>query len=287
GKESIRFFGDDELDPSILESLRNDPNYVKARGVIEGANEFDPSFFGLNSKTANFLDPQQRKFLEISWEALESAGYSKESSSSIGIYAGSNNNSYFINHIHKNRSLLEQVGDFQANILNDNDYVATRVAYSLNLKGPAITVQSACSTSLLAIVQAVNGIRSGQCNMALAGGVSIHNPINSGHLFEEGAILSKDGHCKTFDADAQGTLFSDGAAVVLLKDLEQAELDGDTIYAVIKGVGISNDGGHKGSFTAPSADGQSVCISKAIEDSEIDPSTISYVEAHGTATPIG
>src|SRR5690606_37285138 len=138
----------------------------------------------------------------------------------------------------------------------------------------------ACSTSLLAIAEAVESIRSGQCELALAGGVSINAPINSGHLYEEGAILSKDGHCKPFDTDASGTLFSDGAAVVLLKDRKQAELDGDHIYAIIKGVGINNDGGRKGSFTAPSAEGQAFCITKALSDAKIDPSTISYIETH-------
>ncbi len=288
GKESIQFFSEEELDTSIPASLKKDPNYVKARGIIDGADEFDHNFFAINPKLAEVMDPQQRKFLEVAWEALETAGYLSEyQKESIGVYAGSSSNTYFINNIHPNKELLDLVGDFNVLTLSDKDFLATRVAYALNLKGPAITVQSACSTSLLAIAEAVESIRSGQCELALAGGVAINAPIKSGHLYEEGAILSKDGHCRTFDADAQGTLFSDGAAVVLLKDRKQAELDGDHIYAIIKGVGINNDGGFKGSFTAPSAEGQASCINKALNDAEIDPSTISYVEAHGTATPIG
>ena len=288
GKESISFFSAEELDMSIPESLKASPLYVKARGIIDGADEFDYQFFGINKKIAEAMDPQQRKFLEISWEALESAGYlSQVSKGLIGVYAGSSNNTYFINNIHPNSEVKERIGDFNVLTLNDKDFLASRVAYALDLKGPAITVQSACSTSLLAIAEAAESIRSGQCSLALAGGVAINSPIKSGHLYEEGAILSDDGHCRTFDAQARGTVFSDGAAVVLLKDLEEAQRDGDRIYAVIKGIGINNDGGFKGSFTAPSAEGQAACICNALEDAEVDPSTITYVEAHGTATPIG
>src|SRR5690606_27656084 len=186
-----------------------------------------------------------------------------------------------------NKELIDLVGDFNVLTLSDKDFLASRVAYALDLKGPAISVQSACSTSLLAIAEAVESIRSGQCALAIAGGVAINAPIKSGHLFEEGAILSRDGHTKTFDANAHGTLFSDGVGAVLLKDKQQAEQDGDQIYAVIKGVGVNNDGGFKGSFTAPSAEGQATCISKALNDADVDPSTVSYIEAHGTATPIG
>src|SRR5699024_7272002 len=152
------------------------------------------------------------------------------------------------------------IGDFQILTLSDKDFLATRVSYCLDLKGPAVTIQSACSTSLLAIAEAVKSIRAGQCDVALAGGVAINAPINSGHLYEEGSILSADGHCRSFDADAKGTVFSDGAAVVFLKNLKQAEQDGDTIYGVIKGIGINNDGGGKGSFTAPSSEGQAASI---------------------------
>ncbi|HEY1023127.1 MAG TPA: type I polyketide synthase, partial [Flavisolibacter sp.] len=167
------------------------------------------------------------------------------------------------------------------------DYISSRTAYTLNLKGPAVTVQSACSTSLLAVAQAVESIRKGQCTMALAGGAIITVPVASGHLYQEGAMLSDDGHCRPFDADAKGTVFSDGAGVVLLKNRKQAEKDGDTIYALIKGVGVNNDGGGKGSFTAPSAEGQAGAIKMAIADAGVHASSISYIEAHGTATPLG
>jgi amino acid adenylation domain-containing protein len=288
GRESIRFFSPEELDPSISQSLTTSSHYVRARGIIDGAEEFDYHFFGINKKIAEAMDPQQRKFLEICWEALESAGHLSEASKdSMGVYAGSSSNTYFINNVHTSTEVRERIGDFNILTLNDKDFLASRVAYALNIKGPAVTVQSACSTSLLAIAEAAESIRSGRCRTALAGGVSITCPINSGHIYEEGAILSDDGHCRTFDAGAKGTVFSDGAAVVLLKDFEEAKKDGDHIYAVVEGIGVNNDGGFKGSFTAPSAEGQASCITIALEDAQVDPSTITYVEAHGTATPIG
>lgn len=287
-KETTRFFADNELDPSISNDLKNDPNYVKARGIINKADEFDAFFFGINAKLAELMDPQHRVFMEIAWEALESAGYMPHKyNGSIGVFAGCRNNMYYYTNVLSNTELIEKVGSFQVMIANEKDYLATRTAHSLDLKGPAITVQSACSTSLLAIAQAVQSIRLGQCEMALAGGAAIALPVNSGYLYNDGAMLSNDGHCRPFDADAQGTVFSDGAGVVLLKNRERAEKDGDMIYALIKGVGINNDGGVKGSFTAPSVKGQIGAISMAINDAGIDPSTVSYIETHGTATPLG
>jgi len=288
GKETIRFFSEEELDPSIPLADRMSPDYVKARGVIDHATDFDASFFGIHAAQAELMDPQHRVFLEICWEALEKTGYVPQKFDGfIGVYAGCAQNTYFTNHVLANGELLEKSGGMQVLTANDKDYLSSRVAYSLDLKGPAVTVLSACSTSLLAVAQAAESIRSGQCDLALAGGVSITCPINSGHLYEEGAMLSNDGHCRPFDRDAQGTLFSDGAGVVVLKDKKQAEEDGDVIYAVIKGVGISNDGRIKGSFTAPNAGGQAHCIEMAIRDAQVDPADISYVETHGTATPLG
>ncbi|WP_277226822.1 polyketide synthase [Hymenobacter sp. YC55] len=288
GRETTRFFTTDELDAIIPAQLKNDPLYVKARGVINHADAFDASFFGLNPKLAELMDPQQRVFLEIAWEALEQAGYLPQYyKESIGVFAGTGNNTYYQHNVQPNRDLVEQVGGFQVMTANEKDYIASRTAYQLNLKGPAVSVYSACSTSLLAITQAVQSLRSGQCTVALAGGASITSPMYSGHLYEEGAMLSADGHCRPFDAAAKGTVFSDGAGVVLLKSLAAARQDGDTIYAVIKGVGINNDGGNKGSFTAPSAEGQAAAITMALADARIEPSTIGYVEAHGTGTPIG
>jgi amino acid adenylation domain-containing protein len=288
GIETVRFFTDSELDPTIPNAIRNDPRYVKARGVLDGADQFDPAFFGIPPAIAQLMDPQQRIFLEISWETLEQTGYLPvHYNGRVGVFAGSGNNSYYLNNVQSNSDLVDQVGTFQVMTLNEKDYMASRTAYQLNVKGPAVSVYSACSTSLLAITQAVQSIRNGHCDVALAGGASITAPINSGHLYQEGAMLSKDGHCRSFDAQAQGTTFSDGAGVVLLKDAAAAQRDGDTIYAVIKGVGVNNDGGGKGSFTAPSAEGQAGSIAMAIADAAIDPATISYVEAHGTATPLG
>ncbi|KAB7727340.1 amino acid adenylation domain-containing protein [Rudanella paleaurantiibacter] len=288
GQETIRFFADQELDPSLPDTLTLDPAYVKARGILEQADQFDAEFFNLNGKLAEVMDPQQRVFLEIVWEVLEKTGHlPSHFDGEIGLWAGCGNNTYYLNNILTNPEVLNQVGAFQAMTVNEKDFIASRTAYQLNLKGPAVSVYSACSSSLLAITQAVDSLRLGQCDVAVAGGASVTAPINSGHLYEEGAMLSRDGHCRPFDAEASGTVFSDGAGVVLLKRLVDAQQDGDTIYAVIKGVGVNNDGGGKGSFTAPSAEGQAVAIRKALDDAKVDPATISYVEAHGTATPLG
>lgn len=288
GQETIRFFTPEELDPTIPERIRNDPAYVRARGVIDNADQFDAHFFGLTPKLSELMDPQQRVFLEIAWEVLEQTGHLPPTyAGTVGVYAGCGNNTYYQHNVLSNTHLIDQVGSFQVMTVNEKDYIASRTAYQLNLKGPAVSVYSACSTSLLAIAQAVESIRRGQCDVALAGGASITSPVFSGHLYQEGAMLSRDGHCQAFDAQAQGTVFSDGAGVVLLKNLDAARRDGDTIYAVIKGVGVNNDGGGKGSFTAPSAEGQAGAIRLALDDAQVDPATIGYVEAHGTATPLG
>ncbi|WP_394749355.1 amino acid adenylation domain-containing protein [Spongiimicrobium salis] len=288
GRETISFFTPEELDKSIPESLRNDPLYVAARGIVPSAKEFDAKFFGINPKMAEAMDPQQRLFLEIAWEVLEQAGHLPQHySGSIGVYAGSGTNTYYINNVLPNTKLVNQVGPFQLTTVNDKDYIASRIAYHLNLKGPAVSVHSACSTSLLAIAEAVEAIRNGQCDVALAGASSITSPMYSGHLYQEGSMLSANGHCRSFDAEGKGTVFSDGAGVVLLKGLEDAQKDGDVIHGIIKGIGVNNDGGNKGSFTAPSVEGQAGVIRGALADAGIAASDITYVEAHGTATPLG
>lgn len=288
GRETTRFFTDSELDGSLPNDLIADPAYVKARGIVDWADQFDAEFFGLNPKLAEVMDPQQRVFLEIVSEVLEKTGYLyQHHEGRVGVWAGCGNNTYYLNNVLQNSHVVNQVGAFQAMTVNEKDFIASRTAYQLNLKGPAVSVYSACSSSLLAITQAVESLRLGHCEVALAGGVSITAPIFSGHLYEEGAMLSRDGHCRPFDAEAGGTVFSDGAGVVLLKSLETARQDGDTIYALIKGVGVNNDGGGKGSFTAPSAEGQAGAIRMAFDDAGIDPATINYIEAHGTATPLG
>ncbi|TDD93466.1 polyketide synthase [Flavobacterium cellulosilyticum] len=288
GKETITFFKAEELDPYIPEDIRIDPLYVAARGIIPNANTFDASFFGINPKLAEAMDPQQRLFLEIAWEALEKTGHLPiHYDGSIGVYAGTGTNSYYNKNILPNKEILDLVGYLQAETVNEKDYISSRTAYHLNLKGPAVSIHSACSTSLLAIAEAVEAIRNGHCDIALAGGSSVTAPIFSGHLYQEGSMLSPDGHSRPFDAEGKGTVYSDGAGVVLLKSLEAAQKEGDTIYGIIKGVGISNDGGNKGSFTAPSSEGQAAAICKAIQDAQISPNSISYVETQGTATLLG
>lgn len=288
GKETITFFTPEELDQSIPEKLRKDPLYVAARGVVPSAKEFDPLFFGINPKWAEAMDPQHRLFLEIAWETLEQTGHlPKHYKGRIGVYAGTGTNTYFMNNVLPNKELVDLIGMLQINTLNEKDYIGSKTSYQLNLKGPAVSVHSACSTSLLAIAVAVDAVRNNHCDVALAGGSSVTSPINSGHLYQEGSMLSPDGHCRSFDANGKGTVFSDGAGAILLKRLEDAEKDGDTIYGVIKGVGINNDGGNKGSFTAPSTEGEAGAIVSALRDAQIDPSEISYVETHGTATPVG
>ncbi|MDE2433973.1 MAG: amino acid adenylation domain-containing protein [Burkholderiales bacterium] len=288
GREAIRFFESHELDESIPLELRRDPQYVAARGVLDNVDQFDAGFFGISPREAELMDPQQRVFLELCWECLERAGQVPEKSSgTIGVFAGMYNASYFQKHVRAYPEKVAKLGEFQVMLANEKDYIATRVAHKLNLTGPAVSVHTACSTSLVAIAQAFDALRAGQCRMALAGGVSITCPPNSGYLYQEGSMLSPDGHTRTFDADAKGTVFSDGAAVVLLKRLSDALADGNTIHAVIRGVAINNDGAEKASFTAPSVEGQSAVILAAMAHAGVNARSVSYVEAHGTATPLG
>jgi amino acid adenylation domain-containing protein len=288
GREGIRFFKPDELDASIPAELRSDAQYVSARGVVDGVDLFDAAFFGITPKEAELMDPQQRVFLELCWECLERAGQVPEkTAATIGVFAGMYNASYFQRHVLAHPEKVARLGEFQVMLANEKDYIATRTAHKLNLTGPAVSVHTACSTSLVAIAQAFDALRAGQCGLALAGGSSITCPPNSGYLYQEGSMLSPDGHTRTFDADAQGTVFSDGAAVVLLKRLSDAIADGNTIHAVIRGVAINNDGAAKASFTAPSVEGQAAVVSAALAHAGVDARSISYVETHGTATPLG
>lgn len=286
--ESITFFKDEELHFSVSEELKNNPDYIKARGIIKDAETFDAEFFGISPIMAEVMDPQQRKFLEVAWECFEDAGYSPTNARGlIGVYAGVGNNTYYLNNVLKRCDKVELVGDFQAMVLNEKDYIATRTAFLLNLKGPAVSIFTACSTSLAAIAMASESLRLGNCRMALAGGASITSPIHSGYLYNEGGMLASDGHCRPFDAAATGTTFNDGVGCLLLKRYEDALADNDHIYAVIKGVGMSNDGADKASFTAPGVTGQATTIRLAQHNGGIDPNLLGYIEAHGTATPIG
>jgi amino acid adenylation domain-containing protein len=288
GRETIRFFEDHEIDPATPASIRHDPNFVKARGVLDDADLFDAEFFGIAPREAELMDPQQRVLLELAWESLEHAGHVPESfDGRIGVFAGKYNDTYWTENVVKRQDLIDAFGAFQAMIANEKDYVATRIAHKLDLTGPAISIHTACSTSLVAIAQAVRSLRAGECDLALAGGVALTVPIRSGYLHQEGGMLSNDGHTRSFDADAQGTVFSDGAGFVVLRRVTDAVRDGDSIYAVIRGVAINNDGAAKASFTAPSVDGQATVVAMAHADAGVDPRAISYVEAHGTATPLG
>ncbi|PNG59826.1 MULTISPECIES: polyketide synthase [unclassified Variovorax] len=288
GRESISFFDDATLDAGVSAALRADPLYVRARGVLDGIENFDAAFFGINPKEAELMDPQQRVFLEICWECLERGGYVPDQAPGpVGVYAGMYNASYFQRHVSTRPDLVEMVGEFQVMLGNEKDYITTRVANRLNLTGPAVSVHTACSTSLVAVAQAFHALRTGQCRMALAGGASVTCPPRSGYLYNEGSMLSPDGHTRSFDAKAKGTVFSDGATVVLLKRLSDAIADGDTIYAVLRGAAVNNDGGAKASFTAPSVDGQAAVIEAALAQSGVEARSISYVETHGTATPMG
>ena len=287
-KNSISTWTADELDPSIPAELRNDPDYVKARGVIADADKFDHGFFGVNPKVAALMDPQQRVFLETAWAALEDAAYDPaQFAGLIGVYAGMGNNTYFTRNVIGHPELIEQVGDFAVMTANEKDYIATRLAFEFDLRGPALSIHTACSTSLVAIAQAFKALRDGECDMALAGGIAITAPINSGIVYNEGGMYSPDGSTRTFDANGKGTSFSDGTGIIVLKRLEDALRDNDQIYATIKGAALNNDGSDKASFTAPSVRGQAEVIAMAQADAGVSPSEITYVETHGTATPLG
>lgn len=284
-RETIRSFRRDELAPG---EPVDDPEYIARRGVLELAEWIDAAFFGMSRVEAEVTDPQQRVFLEIAWTALEHAGYDPHRLPGVcGVWAGTGNNHYLMRQLAANTSLLEAAGAEALMIGNEKDYIATRVAYRLNLRGPAINVVTACSTSLVAVAQAVQGLLTFQCDMALAGGASIRWPQNRGYRHEEGSIFSPDGHCRAFDEKSAGTVFSSGAGCVVLKRLEDAWRDRDTIYAVIKSAALNNDGAGKVSFTAPGVDGQSENISMALALANVSAGDIDFVEAHGTGTALG
>jgi acyl transferase domain-containing protein len=289
GVESMSSFSDEELLASgISKEVFSRPNYVRAGSVLEGIEEFDASFFGMSPREAEMTDPQQRLFLEVAWEGLEAAGYDPQRyDGSIGVFAGSTISTYLLFNLTPDVSIVGSGDHFPTLIGNDKDYLATHVSYKLNLRGPSMSIQTACSTSLVAIHMACQSLLDGECDMALAGGAAISVPQKSGYFFQEGAYFSPDGHCRSFAADARGTVFGSGVGVVVLKRLEDALRDGDCIDAVIKGSAINNDGAAKVGFTAPSVEGQARAISEALSLAEVEPSSIGYVETHGTATPLG
>jgi amino acid adenylation domain-containing protein len=286
--ESISHFTPEELGPGIDESLRNDPNYIRARGLIEGADLFDAAFFGIGPLEAKVIDPQQRVFLELAHHALENAGYDPERyRGRIGVFAGSGDNHYLTTNLLTHPDLLALAGKLAVEYGNEKDYIALRTAYLLDLRGPAISLNTACSTTLLAVDQACRSLLDHECDMALSGGIDITIPQKSGFLFQEGGVFAKDGHCRPFDADATGTMFCDGAGVVVLKRLADALADGDTIYCLIRGSGKNNNGSRPASFLAPSMEGQAEVIAIAQADANVPVESIRYIEAHGTGTPVG
>lgn len=295
GRESLTTFTDEEmLATGVAPELLKDPAYVRSRGILENVEQFDASFFSYTPRDAEITDPQQRLFLECAWEALEDAGCDPARFKGVaGVYAGSSLNTYFLGHVMPDRESVEDFARaFQADryhllIGNDKDYLATRVAYKLNLRGPAVAIQTACSTSLVAVSQACAGLLFHQCDLAIAGGVSVSFPQQRGYVYQEGAIPSADGHCRAFDADATGTVFGAGVGVVVLKRLADALAAGDPIYAVIKSAAINNDGSDKVSFSAPCVSGQAEVIALAHARAGVTADTIGYVEAHGTGTPLG
>ncbi len=292
GVEAVQRFSDEQLrERGVPETVLADSNYVKAGVMFDGFDLFDAGFFGYTPRDAALIDPQHRIFLECAWEALEHAGYDPDRySGSVGVYAGSGACLYLMCHLLPHFDLKN--GGNVADLLgllsaSSADTLCTRVAYKLNLRGPAVTVQTACSTSLMAVHTACQSLLGHECEIALAGGVSLNLLQNGGYLYQPGAIFSPDGHCRAFDADAAGTLLGSGAGIVVLKRLEDALQDGDTIHAVIKGSAANNDGAHKVGFTAPSVSGQAEVIETAQALAGVSPDTIGYIEAHGTGTWLG
>ncbi len=289
GVESMTVFSDEELlaagvDPELV----GHPHYVKANRIVSDPESFDASFFGVTPNEAQLTDPQHRLFLESAWEVLESAGYDPDTyTGTIGVYAGAGLNTYLLRNLFPNIERFGSADVYQLVIGNDKDYLPSRISYKLNLKGPAVNVQTACSTSLAAVHIACQSLLNGECDMALAGGVTVNTPQKAGYLYEEGMILSPDGHCRAFDARAQGTVDGSGLGIVLLKRVKDAVAEGDQIFALIKGSAINNDGSAKVGYTAPSVEGQSEVIAEAQMAANVDPEMITYIETHGTGTVLG
>jgi len=290
GVESIRQLTDEELIAAGESPERiKHPRYVKSAGILPDMELFDPEFFGLSPKEGGIMDPQHRHLLECAWEALEDAGHMPETfEGPIGVWAGCGMGAYFTYNVLSNKDLVDQVGTFLLRHTgNDKDFLATRVSYCLNLRGPSVNIQTACSTSLVAAHYACQSLLSGECDMALAGGVTIEVPHHVGYIYEEGEVLSPDGHCRAFDHRSAGTVFGSGAGIVVLRRLEDALKDGDQIYALIKGSAVNNDGSGKVGYLAPSVEGQASAIAEALAVSGVDADTIGYVECHGTGTAVG
>ena len=288
GRECIKHFSRDELVALGREETDIDrDDFVPAHGALENIEDFDPDFFSYSAREAALIDPQQRLFLEVAYEALEASGYAKAATDKfVGVFAGASANQYINKHALPAVE-ADPAAIFQVNYSNQPDFLATRAAYKLGLNGPAMTIQSACSTSLVAIYVACQHLLGGACDLALAGGVSLTLPSEYGYIRQDGMIYARDGRCRPFDAEASGALKGDGAGCVVLKRLEDALEDGDIIDAIILGGAVNNDGAAKAGFTAPGYDGQTEVIRAALAVADIPAETIGYIEAHGTGTPLG
>lgn len=300
GREAITFFtAEQALAAGVDPGLVRNPNHVRAAPLLDAPEAFDAEFFRYNAKEARLIDPQQRVFLEVCWEAFEDAGYDPLTfPGKVGLFAAAGMNAYLPNNLWANDRFLEEenggrmltvdsMNGFNVMITNDKDYLPMRVSYKLNLRGPSVNVQSACSSTLLTLHEACKSLRLGDCEMALAGGVSIKLPQHAGHLYSPGMLNSPDGHCRAYDEKAEGTIFGNGAGVVLLKPLAAAQAAGDRIYAVVKGTASNNDGGGKVGFTAPGSSGQEEVCAEAMARAGVSPDTVTFMEGHGTGTALG
>jgi 3-oxoacyl-(acyl-carrier-protein) synthase/thioesterase domain-containing protein/aryl carrier-like protein len=289
GVESVRWFSDEELlAAGEAEEALRDPAYVKARPVLQGFDEYDAAFFGHSPRDAAVMDPQHRIFFEAAWEALESAGYGGARPGPVGVFAACGMNAYLLHHLMKSREVMDSRSERQVrHLANDMNFLATRVSYELDLRGPSMNVQTACSSALVAVHVAAQSLLAGECDLALAGGTAISLPQDRGYFYEEGDVLSPDGRTRAFDARARGTLFGSGAGCVVLKRLADALAGGDEVLAVLLGSAINNDGSAKIGYLAPSAEGQARVVAEALAIAGVGPETISYVEAHGTGTLVG
>ena len=288
GRESLTCFSEQDFLESGLNPTQVNGRVNQSRGVIDDADQFDAGLFGMNPREAEIMDPQQRALLEVAWEAIEHAGYDHERPPGpMGVFVGCGINTYFMSNLNTRPDVLGSYGLFPTLLLNEKDFLATRLAYRLNLRGPAVNVQTACSTSLVAVCNACQSLLNYECDMALAGAAHLSFPQCLSRVHAGGGMESRDGHCRPFDHRASGTIFSDGIGTVVLRRLEDAVADGDNVIAVIRGYGLNNDGSDKAGFTAPSVNGQAEVIQIAQALGDTDPDSISYIEAHGTGTPLG
>ena len=299
GNESITFYSADEaIKAGLTPEEANNPNHVHAAPMLTDVEGFDADFWKYSAREARIIDPQQRIFLETAWEAFEDAGYTPESMKQVGVFASAGTNTYLLNNIFANTDWVQQenqgglltvdsTNGFNVMITNDKDYLPMRVSYKLNLTGPSVNVQTACSSTLVAIHEACKSLRLGESEVALAGGCAAMLPQYAGHLYSEGMLVTPDGHCRAYDADANGTIFGSGSGAILLKRLDKAIADRDHIYAVVRGSAVTNDGGQKMGFTAPSMMGEYSATRKALDRAGVSADTLGFIEGHGTGTPLG